>query len=891
MQLYVDKSVKIGNPENLASQLAAKAKILKKHICEILNEKGKGSFELKVHGLYDEFKNTLTADLKKEEFADAYAQTVIYGYFLLFLQSKKKIVIEDASRLVKASFGDIKNIFAIILDNNIPPYIKSVFQEIVDLINNIDLEKLYENISYKTIQGDDVKKPSIYFYETFLGELDPVKRKSKGVYYTPLPVVSFIIRAIDKILQEKFDKHKGFADPHVNVLDFATGTGTFLVTIFELIFDKFSHDKGRIKSLIKEHLLKNFYGFEYLVTPYAIAHLKLYQLFMDNGYILEDSERFLIYLKNTLDDAEHQKNLLLPALSEEGQDAHETKLSKKILVITGNPPYNLKSKNNKPWIMDILKTYKPLGERKINTNDDYMKFIRYAQWKIEKSGHGIIGIITNNSFLNGLTQRKMRKELMNDFDEIYILDLHGQSGIRGEIPDGVIADENVFDIKQGVSINIFVRKETRDKACRVFYHDLYGKRDDKYSFLLEHDINNIEWEELDISEFNREFKKTRWNGRFSEGLNFFVPMRQVSKIKAYGDFWGINEIFEIFRSGIKNDRDELVIDFDKAELSHRMKIAFSGKYDSDFKQKYDIKNSGSYKVEDRLKEQEFDENNIIDIHYRPFDFRQIYYKVGFTSRPAFDVMQHMINHNNIGISFIRNDYDAKSYDYALASERIIEVHCIGGQSYFAPLYIYPDTQNSKNKNLNYGNDIEKPNNFTKPFAKFIDQKYTFKPTPEDIFGYIYSILYSSIYRDKYLELLKIDYPRIPFFDDEKLFKKIAELGWELVQHHLMKIQYPHNKITFPKADNDIIEEVKFVDNEDSNKNRIYINKTQYFDNVPPDVWEFHIGGYQVLDKRLKARKNRKLTYQEQETFVKICNIIEFTIEQMKKIDSILINYL
>ncbi|MBU0626404.1 N-6 DNA methylase, partial [Patescibacteria group bacterium] len=724
-----------------------------------------------------EWRELLFPDADDFRFADAYAQTVVYGYFLAFLQSEKKITIEDASRLIQPSFKVIKEFFTLIIDYNMPPHIKWILDEIVNLINNIDLEKLYESMSFKRIRGENIKDPYIYFYETFLGEFDPDKRKSKGAYYTPLPVVSFIAKSIDKILIENFKKNKGFADQSVNVLDFAVGTGTFLVIIFQLIFDKFLLEQGRVKGLITGHLLKNFYGFEYLVAPYVIAHLKLYQLLKDNGYDFIDKERLQIYLTDTLDDTQHQKNLLFPALSEEGQDAHETKLKTKILVITGNPPYNNKSKNNKQWIIDLIQIYKPYGEKKININDDFIKFIRYAQWKIESTGQGIVGIITNNSFLNGLTQRKMRKELMNDFDEIYILDLHGYSGIRGKYSYSD-TDENVFDnIQQGVSINIFVRKEIRDKACRVFYHDLYGKKEDKYKFLSNNDIKSIEWEELDIFGFNAEFKKTRWNGRFAEGMNFFVPMRHVDKIRIYGNFWGMTDIFNCSGSGVKNDRDELVKDFDKTDLSERMKKAFSGDYDKSFKRKCNIKNSSSYKLEDKLREQEFDETSIIDIHYRPFDFRQIYYKVGFTSRPSYEVMQHMINHRNIGISFIRNYYEAQSYDYVLVSDKIIDIHYIGGQSYFAPIYSYSETKELENNKIKYGSHKEEPKNFTETFNNFIDKKYSFKPTPEEIIGYIYSILYTPIYRTKYLELLKIDFPRIPFINDEMLFKKLSDLGW------------------------------------------------------------------------------------------------------------------
>ncbi len=355
-------------------------KIVKEFILEIFESKQDDRFSKKILGLYEVFEKTLVEDLEEDEFADAYAQTVIYGFFLAFLQSGKRIPVEDTSGLIPPSVKVIKEFFDFINDYSMPHHIKWIFGEIVNLINNIDLEGIYKSISFKKRWETQDKDPYIYFYETFLGEFDPKKRKAKGVYYTPLSVVSFITRSIDKLLIKTLNKGSGFADPSVTVLDFAVGTGTFLVAIFQLIFDKMKSNRGKLRSIVKDRLLKHFYGFEYLVAPYAVAHLKLSQLLKDNDYELQDDERLQIYLTDTLDDSKHQADLLMPVLSEEGEEALEIKVKKKILVVTGNPPYNVKSRNNRPWIKEkLLKDYKPEGETNIQPlNDYYIKFIRYA---------------------------------------------------------------------------------------------------------------------------------------------------------------------------------------------------------------------------------------------------------------------------------------------------------------------------------------------------------------------------------------------------------------------------------------------------------------------------------------------------------------------------------
>ncbi len=872
----------IADSEKLAVYLANRAKELKDFIIDIFKKAEENNFYHRMNGLYETFKKTLVKDLKKDEFADAYAQTVVYSFFIAHIFADEKITLHRASEFLPSNFKVIKEFFDFITLFYSESYeFKWIIKEIINLVNNISPE-LYKSLSFaKNEQAD----PYIYFYETFLKEFDPEKRKSKGVYYTPPEVVSFIIRSIDKILDKTFGITKGFADTSVTVLDFATGTGAFLLYIFQLVIKRIRiREEGNLSGVISDHILKNFYGFEYLIAPYAVAHLKLSRFLKDNSYRFKKGEELKIYLTDTLDDSAPKNQDIFPVISEEGKKANELKTKKGILVITGNPPYSNRSTGKK--IEALITVYKPKGEKKLNLNDDYIKFIRFAHNKMEKQDKGIIGIITNNSFLNGLTHRKMREKLIKDFDEIYILNLHGSSRIGETSPDGSI-DENVFDIMQGVSISIFIKKEKKDKKCSLYYYDLYGKRGDKYEFLEAHDVETVNWDKLRYEEFNNEFKSTRWGkNRFEEDLSFFSHISNIKKINGYGGFWGLTDIFEIFGSGIKTDRDDLLIDFDENALTIKMKKAFSGEYDAGFVKEYNIENSSSYKFKDKLEKENFKREHIFDIHYRPFDIRKIYYKVGVTSRPAFEVMKHFFKDDNLGICFIRNDYGATYFNYIFITDKIIDIHLTGGQTYIAPLYTISDQKRNGQKDIKELDRTELKPNFTEKFQGFIKKKYEPEnPSPERILGYIYAIMHSPSYREKYLEFLKIYFPRIPFIDDYKKFIELSDIGWELIEHHLMKKDYPDDKISFSVQGSDVVEKIRFLEDKNAETGSIFINDKQFFGNVPISAWNFYIGGYNVLDKWLKSRKDRKLTFDEKRTFAKIIDILCFTEERMRHIEN------
>ena len=872
-KFFVSEPIMIGNSKKLAEHFASRGRILKDYVFEILKAKKDDRFSIQLIGLKDAFKKTLVEDLHDEEFANAYTQTVLYGFFLAYLQSNTKITIEDAHKLIPLSFEVIKEFFKIIDDEYeyLPTHIKWIFSEIVNLINNVDLQNIYAELSFKNKKAD----PYLYFYEDFLKEYDSKERKQKGVYYTPFEVVSFITRSIDKILIEKFNKDLGFADSSVTVLDFASGTGTFLVGIFEIIFNKINRKDGRFISLIKEHILKNFYGFEYLVAPYAVCHLKLSQLIKDEGYNLEEKERFQVYLTDTLDNGETQGDWHLPALSTEGEKANKIKNKEPILVITGNPPYNIHSRNNKSNILELNKDYIPADEKNVQPlNDDYIKFIRFANEKMKNNKNGVVGIISNNSFLNGLLHRKMRNKLLNDFNEIYILNLHGNSRINEKNPDGG-KDENVFDIQQGVAISFFVKNE-KSVQHKLFYYDFFGSRKFKNEQLMNNDISTLDWKEIEVEKFNAEFGKTKWGkNRFKDDLSFFIELNDLKPIKEYGDYWGITEIFKNYKSGIQTGNDKLFI---KQNLDEAVKVYenMQNLNVNEFKDKYKFNPSPGWGFESKYENLEYLE--LTKIHYRPFDIRNIVYSYALR-RNSNEIMKHFLQNENLGLCFMRQVVINAPLSHFLITNTIPDLKILRsseGTAFTAPLFLFnkpaKDDLFAKEEHLN------KTVNFTENFNKFINTKYSFQPTPEQIIAYIYAVFHSPSFREKYLELLKIDFPRLPFLD-EKIFIRLSEIGSELIEHHLLKKTYPESKIkaygNSPKVEKILCDD-----------ERVYINSHYYFYPVSREIWNFYIGGYQVLEKWLKSRKGRELSYSEINHFIKVCNIIKATLDLMKKIDEI-----
>ena len=647
---------KLGNTNTLSRALAVRCHDLRDFLLEELERQKKEDRKGRLYGLYEIFQKEVFQGLALKEFADAFAQTLGYGLFLAKLNAGEGIIVtlRDARSHIPTSFALLYELVDFLDELNQAEYrgIKWLVEEILSIMNTLDLVAIREDLAFtgrKGVTEEDRllfdKDPYVYFYEDFLKAYDKNTRESRGVYYTPPPVVNFIVRAVDDILKNTFGISHGLADrKRVTALDFAVGTGTFLLEILHLIFE--ATPKGLHNLIIKEHVLKNLYGFEYLIGPYVVAHLKLSQFLHDKGYIMQSGERLGIYLTNTLepikppDPTGQQWHLLLRALSGEVKTAQKIK-NNPVLVITGNPPYSGHSKNKGKWIAKLIDTYKmvdgeSLGEKNPKwLQDDYVKFIRFAQWKIEQVEEGVVGIITNHSFLDNPTFRGMRQSLMQTFNQIYVFDLHGNTKKKESTPeDG--KDENVFDIEQGVAISFLVKKQGLSQA--VYHADLWGKRKEKYQTLLELERDSIAWKELQSS-------KTPFY--------LFVPHDWTSWPE-YGRGWKVTDIFPVNSVGITTARDRLTVQYTEDELSQTVR-GFVALEVEKARRKYKLgKDARDWKVklaQQDLKDSGLSEDCIVPIAYRPFDTRYTYYtgrSRGFHCMPRREVMRHMLSGENLG---------------------------------------------------------------------------------------------------------------------------------------------------------------------------------------------------------------------------------------------------
>ena len=886
---FFDAKIKpIEKTEKLSVLLAKHARYLHKELDELWNNESKTLFKEKFKGLYELFLKTLIKDLKPSDFIDSYAQTVTYGLLLSALSAKEKIDKNNFINYIPKSLSIFEEIFGLIRLSNIPEGISWIIDKLFVILNHTDYLEVQKELSF-AYQKDRVEDPYIYFYENFLKAYNPEKRVEKGVYYTPASVVHFIVKSIQQSLIEDFKK-SGLDDEDISLLDFATGTGTFLLEAYRTALENV--DKGQKNKFIRNNLLTNFFGFEYLIAPYIIAHLKLITYLTEEGFKFEQEDRVKVYLTDTLDDTHYQRNSLFPHISDEGEEATKIKLEKKIWVVLGNPPYSNYSKNKNPFIQTLIKDYKKeLNETALNLDDDYIKFLRFAQAKIEGAkysyeknkntinakiegpGQGIIGVITNNSYLNGVTHRTMRKSLLNTFDKIYIINLHGNSNI-GE------PDKNVFDVKIGVSIVLFIKTPRPIKKKGVYYystleHNLL-KRPEKYEFLYANDLQSIKWKMLK-----------------PEAPYYWFVDKDLTHQKDYNKGWGLNKIFKVYSSGVTTHKDKVTITFTKQKLEDIL-LDLKKLREDEFSRKYQLPPDGKdWKVSIvKQKTIPIKEEYFNVIHYRPFDYRYTYMSGktnSFITRPRYNVMQHFIKKENIGLVFPRNWDQYATWSAVFVTDEITDVHLAGGQSYIAPLYIYNTNGNyDQNGNGFLFKDKEKKDNFTKEFRLFLKKQNLKNYVPEQILGYIYAIMFCPTYREKYFEFLKIDFPKIPFTEDVKVFKQLSALGLELIEHHLLKRGYAKKEMPVFAVDGDNKVDGYFYDEK---KQRLYINKVQYFERFPQSVWEHEIGGYQVIDKYLKSRKKLCLTYTEVEHVKKVSVSLSKTIKLQKNIDELCMSWI
>ncbi len=853
--------------KHLAQIMGGKAQRIRANVLDILEKQE----ETDIHKVRNTIKKLLVHDMDGNAFADMYAQTLVYGLFVarFYDSSSDSFSRQEARELVPKSNPFLAHFFDHISGVNFEKRLSYIVDELCEVFSHANIPDLMEQYFGKDLWGNekDGPDPVIHFYEDFLKEYDPELRKKMGAYYTPTPVVRFMVRAVDEILQKEFGFVKGLADTSkyenglhkVQVLDPATGTGTFISAVIRHIYEKIlkSGQKGTWVSYVHNDLLPRIHAFELMMGPYTIAHLKLSMAFEKTGFKYFNNTRLGVYLTNSLEEST-QNDLgfgdlgLSGSIAEESKEAGKIKNEKPVMVVIGNPPYSINSENKGEWILKQIEEYKKgLNEKKINIDDDYIKFIRLAQHIIDRNDQGIVAYISNNSFIDGITHRKMRESLLKSFDSVYVLDLHGNARKQETTPEGR-KDQNVFDIMQGVSINIFVKtnKIKENDLGKVFHIDLYGERKTKFDFLESNDFGRVKWNELE----------------YSEPYYFFVP-KDFSDNVEYEKGFKVDNLFEISNSGVETAKDDTVITYSKQTLEERV-LDFVSLNTKDISIKYNINLDKANQIKKDVFREKF---SIESIMYRPFDFRNILYSdmsQGIIWRPRFETMKNMFKSNLAIIA--KRGFDEDLAMPVFVSNKIIDRRAwsragMQGAEQLFPLYLYTD-QNEKIPNLN------------KEIWDKINE-IVGKTTPENILDYIYAVLHSPIYREKYKEFLKIDFPRVPYPESKESFFALVELGQKLRGIHLMTDPSVNDFITtFPESGSDEVEKISYKDR------KVFINASQYFGNVPEIAWNFYIGGYQPAQKWLKDRKGKVLSNNDIEHYQKMIVALVETDTVMREID-------
>ena len=883
----------ISSSHELAQRMADKARLLA-HVAEraLTGEDNQIAERRNLEELMTDVKKSLIRDITPKKFADVYAQTIAYGMFAARLQDQTAGAEGGFSRLNAVALIPKSNpLLGNFFQQFVGFYLDSRVQWIVD-----DLAAIFRAVDVAELMKDFVNTngradPFIHFYETFLGEYDPRLRKGRGVYYTPEPVVRFIVRAVDDILKTEFQLARGLADAakttkgahKVQILDPAAGTGTFLAQVVTRIHEERSSQKGVWSSYVKQELLPRLNGFEVLMAPYAMAHLKLEMTLQQTGCEL-NGERLRIFLTNSLEEHESDHGPLSTWwLADESKEANQIKKDAPVMVVLGNPPYSGISSNKGGWITSLINEYKYIdgkhfGEKKHWLNDDYVKFIRYGQHFIDRNGEGLLAYINNHGFLDNPTFRGMRYHLLRSFDKIYILDLHGNSKRKERCPDGS-PDKNVFDIQQGVSINLFVKtgKKKPEALGKVFHFDLFGLRQSKYDFLENHRLNEVKFQSL----------------KPAAPHYFFMP-RDYSLESEYQKGFSVADLLPVNVSGIVTMGDKFAIADTETELKKRLTDFLSNSLsESELKQKFSLgKNYAKY-ITDNKEKIVLKDDKYVKISYRPFDEKWTYFDNKLLWRWRVNVMRHFLAGENAGLVLSKQFKASPGYHHVFVTKEIFESSLVSNKTgeigYGFPLYLYPNAD-SEQQNLG-GRSSRKPNldmdlvkeiaaNLKMEFAYEDEQRRNDAFRPEDLLDYIYAVLHSPGYRETYRELLKTDFPRAPFPKDKKQFLALAELGAELRALHLMEGEKLNKPITaYPEAGDHIVRQVK------REKDKVHINKTQYFDKVPDVAWNFHIGGFQPAQKYLKDRKDRSLTLDEIDHYQKIIVALVETDKIMQKIDA------
>jgi len=863
---FKNDCIQFTNPILLAKKLAEKTKFLKNEIFTTLEKDdaeialgSKKNFKLVAYR--NEFKKMLLNDIDNDQFADLYAQTITYGlfasrYYSFQKDSKATFKRSDASDLIPNTNPLLKQFFdSISRDSKSSSLGKNItihLDGITTILANADMTQIIQNL--KLANNDIV----IHFYETFLEHYDPALRASMGVWYTPVEVVDYIVKGVDSILKDKFSIKDGISSREtqdfsfirktkvkggekteevtkkgvhkVQILDPATGTGNFLNSTINYIKSNFKHPT-LWKEYVNNHLIPRLNGFELMMPSYVMAHMKMYELLKDS---LDDnlSNRFNVYLTNTLNGGVvlEEENVLsvsdlIHQLNEEALGANRVRQEQPVMVIMGNPPYNSASKNQGEFITDLMEDYQDVSKNTgITLNDDYIKFIRYGQHLIDQNNSGVLAYISNNSFLKGISMGKMRKSLLKTFDEIYVLNLYGRP-----------IDDNIFkSIKQQVCITFFVKtnKKEQNELGKVFYFEIKGDRQPKLDYLEKNTVNN-------------DFKEIA----LIEPEYYFIP-QDTSILEVYNkDSFRLDSIFKFKSNGVLTGCDSLLIDTDLGRLENKLKNYFA----TNKKKGVSSTDDGHFKK----------------VNYRNFDTRH-YFDSALSSARKEELVKHSLASKQIFLSYKSYCRDKFDFKHILLTNRTPDYNFLGasaGSIHCSPLYQYHEG------NTVLGTEPYQTSNFTQDFLDQISLKigklFNDNPTDDTTFSsldamdYIYGYLNDKSYTTTYNQFLKSNYPKVPFPTDLNHFETYRLKGETLRTIHLDDSTIdPTSNFT---AKSNTISKVSF----DPTDNKLYFNKTSYFDNITNDMWNFKIGASQPLKNWLEARKDDDLTESSVDEFLNV----------------------
>ena len=906
------------------------------------------------------FQTTLVHDLDEASFADMYAQTIAYGLLSARITDPAQRTADDlASHMQTNPF--LRELMETFLhaggrQASAPgiDFDEMGVSEVVELLDQANMEAVVRDFGDRNPRED----PVIHFYEHFLAAYDKEQKVSRGVFYTPRPVVSYIVRSVDELLRSEFGLTDGLADTttwgemakrhedlqipdatppdqaFVQILDPATGTGTFLVEVIDLIYHTMAekwkaqgHGSDRIQALwndyVPKHLLPRLHGYELLMAPYAIAHLKIGLKLYETGYRFEEDERARVYLTNALEPPGKGQLTLdfLPALAREAEAVNEIKRELRFTVVIGNPPYLGEAGRGGEWIAALMRgreiqsgkdtlSYFEVDGESIDernpkwVNDLYVRFTRLSHWLLEQTGRGVHGFITNHGYIDNPTFRGMRWALLASFDKLLLLDLHGNLKKKEVTPDGR-RDENVFDIEQGVAVGLFAKgfQGVHEASSALVCHaDCWGERADKYGWLLDHGAAQSEWTSV-------------------------VPRREFYLFKTFGvadteefeEWTSMAEVFPVNSVGIVTARDALTVHWSAEDVWDVVSdVARSDA--GEVRSKYRLgKDAHDWRVEwaqEDLRQAGPSRYDIVPILYRPFDSRFTYYtgqSRGFLCRPRAEVMGHMLAGENLSLGLTRRVEVGTGFSHIFGSREMIQHHTVSLKevNYQIPLYLYPEVvpadellfsrwpkgKSGRIPNLDSG-FVERIAAATE--LRFVsdgcgDLRKTFGP--EDLLAYAYTLFHSPGYRSRYEAQLKLDFPRVPQPGGVGLFRKLVKAGHSLLALHLLespKLGKPISTYTGPKEP--AVGRVGWSDGTvwlDAGKtsaregHRATKPGTIGFRDVPEEVWDFRVGGYQVCHKWLKDRKGRSLSDEEVAQYQEIVVALNETIRIMAEVDEVI----